>query len=441
MSTSSVSAPPTTDVSAVPPQSTLSPSLEAVGGMIALIALVWLIITQVVAIATVGNGLSLTADPYSEADLVRSAEHYAKYGFLADAGLPHITYGNRFPSEGWVLDLKRFPLNNGVYTRYPPLPNWIGGVFEVTIGFQHLWLWRVVPITCGLLALAYAFFSLREVLNSLTSSLVLLFVAIVPMTATHLHGLHYEGYAQALFVMELALVTRCFFSDERFSARMLAGVSVIAFLQGCFSFEYLFVAAGAAIPLMLLAKAHGRRPEKRVVALIVIASTASYAVAHLLHFWQVAHFYGSFSAALQDFTARARYRFGGADDIPYTANVIRVLFVYGRLLLFWPINQHFGPLLTLLTGATCIRWRLGGIDARHSAFALRGITQAGAAGRARLALIVSYGLAAIWLFAMPAHSLAHLHIIPRIFFLPYFVASLDVALQLTAWRTKSQSLA
>jgi hypothetical protein len=438
MSTASVSSQLTTEISGVPPQPTPRPSLEAMGGMIALVSLVWLILIQLLTIVSIGNGLSPTGDSYGEADLVRSAEHYARYGFLADAGLPHITYGNRFPHDGWVLNLdsKLYPLPSGVYTHYPPLANWIGGLLEVTIGFQHLWLWRIVPITCGLLALAYAFFTLKATLNSLTASLVLLFVAIVPMTSTHLHALHYEGYVQALFITELALITRCFFSDKSLSARALVAFCAIAFLQGCFTFDYVFAASAAAIPLMLLARAHGRRVDKRAVACIVVASTLSYVAAHLLHFWQVAHFYGSFSTALQDFSSRARFRSVGPDDVPYAANLIAVLLAYGRLLWFWPINQHFGPLLALLSGAACIRWRLNRTEGRHSIFALQGVAAAGAAGPA---LIVSYGVAALWLFAMPSHSLIHTHVIPRLFFLPYFVASLDVALRLTAWQAKSQA--
>ena len=434
MSNSSVFVPPTTDTSGFPSRLTVPSSLEAAGGLIALISLVWLILAQLVAVASVGNGLSPTADPFGEADLVRSAEHYAEYGFLADAGLPHIVYGSRFPTEGWVLELKHHPLPSGVYTREPALPNWIGGLLEVTIGFQHLWLWRVVPITCGLLALTYAFFSLRSTLNTIASSLVLLFAAIVPMTSTHLHALHYEGYAQALFVTELALITRCFFSDKRITARTLAAVFAIGFLQGWVSFEYVFLTAAAAIPLMLLARAHRRRVDKRTVALIVIASSLSYATAELLHFWQVIHFYGSFSAAVQDFSARARFRFSGADDIPYAANLLAVLITYVRMLWFSPSNPHFGPLLIFLSGAASIRWRVKSMEAGHSPFALRGTAAAGVAGPA---LIISYGVAALWLFAMPSHSLIHTHIVPRLFFLPYFVASLDVALRLTAWHAKS----
>ena len=256
------------------------------------------------------------------------------------------------------------------------------------------------------------------------------------MTSTHMHALHYQGYAQALFIVELALITRWFFSNESPPVRGLAAICLIAFLQGCLTFDYVFITAGAAIPLMLLAKAYGRRVDKRAVVVIVIASALSYLTAHLLHFWQVAHLYGSFSAALQDLSVAARHRFGADNDMPYAAKVLAVLITYGQILWFSPTNQHFGPLLVFVSGATCIRWRLNRMEGRNSPFGLRGIA---GAGTARPALIrKSYGIAALWLFAMPSHALIHVHFIPRHFFLAYFVAVLDVALRLNAWQTKSQ---
>lgn len=390
--------------------------LKGAGDKLALLALIWLVAVQVSAVAFIGNGLSPTADPYSEADMVRSAQHYADYGFLADAGLPHIIYGNRFPDQGWVRDKDRFPLRQGVYTRYPPLPNLIGGLLEVTVGFQHLWLWRVVPISCGILALIYAYFTLRPVLGAMTASMALLFTAMAPMTSTHMHALHYEGYAQALFVAELALLARHLFSGEAITVRTLAALCINVFLQGCFSFEYAFIAAGAAIPLAGLARAYGRRVRSQTVVTIVILSAASFAIAHLLHFWQVTHFYGSMAAAWNDFSSRAAFRFSGADHVPYLSNVLAALLVYARILWLSPESPHFGPLLALVSVAVLTGW------------GQRASRMKGVAG----ALKISYVLSAIWLFVMPSHSLIHVHIIPRLFFLAYFVASFDLALRISA---------
>ena len=76
---------------------------ERAGYVIIGALLTWLAVTQTVAIHSTQNGLS-SLDPYDEADGIRAAEYYARYGFLKDAGLPHIGYGDRFPSAGWVGD-------------------------------------------------------------------------------------------------------------------------------------------------------------------------------------------------------------------------------------------------------------------------------------------------------------------------------------------------
>src|SRR5262249_54024433 len=152
------------------------------------------------------------ADSFSEANAIRAAQHYAEYGFTIDAGLPHILYGDRFPKYGWkaVSD----PLPYGVYTRYPPLADLICGLLEKTIGFQHLWLWRFVPVSLGLIATFYVFFGLRQVLGSVPSAVMTLLLSIVPMATSHMHGLYFEGYAHAAFLAELVLITRIFFNPK-----------------------------------------------------------------------------------------------------------------------------------------------------------------------------------------------------------------------------------
>ena len=148
-STSSVSEPLTTDASGTSPRSTPRPSLEAAGGLIVLLSLAWLLLdTAGGAHPPLETACRQRLIRGVSSDVVRSAEHYARYGFPADVGLPHTSYGNRFPNDGW-LSQSIYISHLEVYTHYPPLPNWIAGLLEVTIGFQHLWLWRIVPITCG----------------------------------------------------------------------------------------------------------------------------------------------------------------------------------------------------------------------------------------------------------------------------------------------------
>jgi hypothetical protein len=393
------------------------------GTAIAVAVIVWLLLTQVFEIYHIRNGLSPTADPYSEANVIRAAEHYAKYGFLVDAGLAHIVYGDRFRNSGWTQDLYRFPLPSGVYTRYPPLPEIIAGMLEKIVGYR-VWVWRLVPVLLGLAATVYAFAALRRVLDSLAASGMIILLSIVPMVTSHMHGLHFEGYGHAAFLCELAMLVRILFLDERPSRGAYMALFGLGFLQGWLSFEYVFVVGAAVVPLALVARAHGARVELRTVLLLLAVSGGGFVAAHLLHFLQVATFYGSISAALQDFSGRAAYRFAGEAQAPYLVQVAVNLVKYAVVIWFSPNNQHFGALLFIVTLLVILR----GMMSARGASGLRTGTRRGPARlsdkRVVLPMVVSYAIAAIWLFVMPSHANIHTHIVPRVFFLPYFVVVL-----------------
>ncbi len=393
------------------------------GTAIAVAVIVWLLLTQVFEIYHIRNGLSPTADPYSEANVIRAAEHYAKYGFLVDAGLAHIVYGDRFRNSGWTQDLYRFPLPSGVYTRYPPLPEIIAGMLEKIVGYR-VWVWRLVPVLLGLAATVYAFAALRRVLDSLAASGMIILLSIVPMVTSHMHGLHFEGYGHAAFLCELAMLVRILFLDERPSRGAYMALFGLGFLQGWLSFEYVFVVSAAVVPLALVARAHGARVELRTVLLLLAVSGGGFVAAHLLHFLQVATFYGSISAALQDFSGRAAYRFAGEAQAPYLVQVAVNLVKYAVVIWFSPNNQHFGALLFIVTLLVILR----GMMSARGASGLRTGTRRGPAmlsdKRVVLPMVVSYAIAAIWLFVMPSHANIHTHIVPRVFFLPYFVVVL-----------------
>jgi hypothetical protein len=393
------------------------------GTAIAVAVIVWLLLTQLFEIYHIRNGLSPTADPYSEANVIRAAEHYAKYGFLVDAGLAHIVYGDRFRNSGWTQDLYRFPLPSGVYTRYPPLPEIIAGMLEKIVGYR-IWVWRLVPVLLGLAATVYAFAALRRVLDSLAASGMIILLSIVPMVTSHMHGLHFEGYGHAAFLCELALLVRILFLDERPSRGAYMALFGLGFLQGWLSFEYVFVVSAAVVPLALVARAHGARVELRTVLLLLAVSGGGFVAAHLLHFLQVATFYGSISTALQDFSGRAMYRFAGEAQAPYLVQVAVNLVKYAVVIWFSPNNQHFGALLFIVTLLVILREMMSA----RGASGLRTGTRRGLAmlsdKRVVLPMVVSYAIAAIWLFVMPSHANIHTHIVPRVFFLPYFVVVL-----------------
>jgi len=409
------------------------------GTAIAVSVIVWLLLTQLFEIRRMGNGLSPTATPYSEANVVRAAEHYAKYGFLVDAGLAHIVYGDRFRDAGWTKDLYRYPLPSGVYTRYPPLPEIIAGTMEKIVGYR-LWLWRLVPVLLGLAATVYAFAALRRVLGSLAASGMIILLSIVPMVTSHMHGLHFEGYAHAAFLCELALLVRILFLDERPSRSGCMALFGLCFLQGWLSFEYVFVAAAAVVPLALVAREHGARVELRTVLLLLAVSGGGFVAAHLLHFLQVATFYGSISAALQDLSSRAAYRFAGEAQPPYLVQVAVNLVKYAVVIWFYPDNQnfpnngHFGALLFIVSVLVILRrmMSVNGASGLRTG-ARRGLAMLSDKGVV-LPMVVAYAIAALWLFVMPSHAYIHTYIVPRVFFLPYFVVVLIFTLSVSQRR-------
>ncbi len=402
---------------------------ERVGCLIMGALLIWLLLTQMAAIHSTLNGISAVEDPYSEANAIRAAQHYAEKGFLTDAGLPHVTYGDRFPLDGWVKDLDRSPLPSGVYTRYPPVPDLICGVLEKLVGFDHLWTWRLLPVGFGLSTMIYAFFSFKNSFGPVASGVMTTLLFAVPMATSYMHGLHYQGYAHSMFLVQLCFLVRIFFARSAPRFGSYAALFGFGFVQGWLSFEYAFIVMGAAIPIALIARANGYDGSVRPTLFLVVSSGAGFTIAHILHFLQVASFYGSVAMALQDYLGRAAYRLVGEGESSYLTLVLRVLRRYSVELWFSPHRGSFGFLLPFLSAAVLFDRVKAVSVAKEDWSKTRHYLAVLLDGKVVLPVILSYVFAALWLFAMPSMSMMHMHIVPRIFFLPYFVLVLIAAIR------------
>ena len=394
-----------------------------------LLLLAWLAATQVAEIRRLGNGLSYTADPFSEADAIRSSEHYVRFGFTSDAGLPNIQYGDRFPTDGAIAGDALF---HGVYTRYPPLPNLLCGLFEVTFGFDHVWVWRFVPVVLTLAATVLLFRAFEAAFGSLSAAAVTVLASAAPMTLSYMHGLHFQGYAHALMLLELALLTSVVFGRAAVTASRLSVLALVGFVQGWLSFEYIFIVTGAAIPLALVARQHGHRAPPRLALQLVAAAGSGFLAAIALHFMQVIVFHGSVAAAYADFHGRAVFRMLGDGTTPYLNEVLVVLGRQAKALWIGPNMVHFGILLPAFTvGLVVSAWHGGGTSRREKV----GTTEQVSWWRSAdvIALLVAYGISGMWVVLMPEHADNHQHFVPRIFFLAYFTAVLASVLRARAW--------
>src|SRR6202035_3691070 len=144
---------------------------------------------------------------------------------------------------------RRAPLPSGVYTHYPPLPYLICGVLEKLIGFQHLWAWRVLPVSLGLGSAIFAFFSFKSLLGSTLSALMTVFLFAVPAATVDMDNLLFNGYAHSLFLVQLCLLVRIIFAGGSCGFGNYAAIFVLAFFQGSLCLERVFIVTGAAIPI------------------------------------------------------------------------------------------------------------------------------------------------------------------------------------------------
>ena len=401
--------------------------------------LLGLALIQVAIIAALGNSLPPhgIGDAYGEADAIRSAEYYATHGFQSHAGLPTILYGTRFADDGWLGDLRHprgqnqdaTPLPDGVYTRYPPLANWIAGLSEKMFGFRRLWAWRTVPVATGLLALLCLVRLLAKSIGEDRAALMAIGVAVIPMTSGYMSALHYEGFAQALLLVQLGLLVSDYSRYDRIRTSTLLFVGVCAFVQGFLSFDYAFVVTFSAVPLWLFRRAENRAIHWRSLISPILIAGLGFTLAHALHFTEVAHFYGSWRTAGADLIDRARYRAVGAVGDAYLINLLFCAQTYVEVVLD-PTNYHFGPALFLALVFCAL---LTTSPALRVSRARRGTELVVVGGRQFAGgVIAGLVVSTMWYAAMPRMSFVHTHIVPRLLFLAYFCALLAIVKSLRA---------
>lgn len=382
-------------------------------------------------LSTVGDGLSETADPWTEADTVRAAEGYYLLGFRANCGLPDICFGEQFPDHGtkqmlrddrrahaaWESSTLRgrvqsVTTDHFVYTHYPPGPHWIAGLATKLFGLGHLKEYRLFPIVVGLLATSYFGWELCRYFNVVLGSIGLVSVAALPMFSTMMHGLSYQGYALSLLLMELGLCLRMRVTGATRVSHLLVLV-VLAHLQGWLGFDYCFLVVLA--PWVVWLVLYEPRCPWRTAAMASLVIAAGFCSAHILHFAEVSACMRSVNDALLDMLSAAEYRsVGGILDngAPVGAR--------------WPLLMFY---LTEGTGSAAQFGAPIGTLTAAGAFAtliIRDGQQRSMLVVPMVALLVAMTVSSLWVVTMPQHAMQHVHFIPRHYFLSFFASLLAV---------------
>jgi hypothetical protein len=257
------------------------------------------------------NGdVSFVADGYSEANTVRGAYYYAQEGFSKAAGLPDLCYSKLHDGSGFrgknKGECKRNPDGSYIYTHYPPGSEYLATPLMKIFG-PKMFLLRTQPILFNF-SVAIIFFSfiftILPVGHAFIASLVLLFP---PMFHNYWHGLHHQGYAFSLLLLQIVTLSY-FWSHKSKKIFFYLLLAFLGFVQGWMTFDYAFLATFFTLPAFFYFRTKLQLKWSDWF-ITTFFSGLGFSAAHLIHFYQVVLYYGTFDEAFNDLFHSAKYRF------------------------------------------------------------------------------------------------------------------------------------
>jgi hypothetical protein len=392
-----------------------------------------------------GNDLSLV-DPYSEANLLREVRNFFQDGLLRYYGLGNVYYAGLYPAEGFASTPERAKISvspEGIYTHYPPGPEYVAFAAAKLMGPEPVSRLRLVPIAAGWAAMTFLCLAVRRRFGDAVAWLVMAACALTPTVTESFVSLHSQGYACALLMVEIGLALG--------AGTVLLPFALLGFLQGWMSFDYVFLVTFAplAIEVAMPRIDPDHRGRWQLTMRRVALAGGGFAAAHALHFLQVYSYLGSLDAALRDLSGAAAYRAGSGmveGPIGYLSLTLGNLkyYFYGVHPFFsgWSpldpdgpdspifrfLGLSLGPWWLLVTGGLIIWDEL--TSRRHDASL-----------RMSWHVVCLSGMltSSLWLMVMLNHGLRHRHFLYRHMFILFFLMVLFGAVR--ASRLWAQSTA
>jgi hypothetical protein len=280
-------------------------------------------LNAIVLVSDWGDKLS-QVDAGSEANTLREVRHFLEDGLLKYDGLGNVNYPGMYPDNGITEAYLDNPSSNaaetdyvrhhvltseGVYTHYPPGPEYLTYFAARIVGFEPVWRLRLFPITVGGAAMIFLGVAVRHRFGPMAGWLVMGALAITPAVNDVFVELHSQGYALALLLCEIGIAIGVGAASVPFA--------VLGFLQGWLSFDYVFLVCltplviESAMPLIDAEyQSRWRLAWRRT-----LLAAAGFGFSHILHFVQIWAYWGSFGEALNDIVMAARYRAGATEGL------------------------------------------------------------------------------------------------------------------------------
>ena len=327
-----------------------------------------------------------------------------------------------FPSEMADRD-------HWVTTHCPPGADLANGLMASAFGLDPIWRLRLLPVAVGLASVAFLFQSVIRLWGIVRGTLIAVAVAVLPTLSLGLPSLHQEGYSVALVFVQTGLLLRTLWEPERPPRLLPVSLFLIGFVQGWLSWDQFFLVSLLAVPWWLLRRAEGENPSFSSLVWMTAAPAAGYALAHILHFWQVAaelHL----QAAVAELHRTGLERGGLSAATIWLRDVLRA----SVLCLQWslkPTRLMFGPffgLLLMLALPTAIFSVTKLSFSSRKTGRRRHLVLAWPGNRSSLpALVAALLVCALWLIAMPAHVVGNSHYTTRHFITLYLLMAVIVA--------------
>jgi len=374
----------------------------------------------------VGNNPAPRPSAFSESNRIRAGEFYAKEGFLTYSGLPNVVYGDSFREYGATSLETLRDADVYIYTRYPNGPDWMMGIMTMVLGPGQIFYYRIPVLLLNLFGLLIIAYTIEAMYGLAKSAYFMLLLAIAPAFFLASHNFHTNGYSLAFMYLEWCLLLLYFSGHISGRRRFYVALAVLAFLQGCITYDYCFLVVFS--PFALCAFFYSGKDILKKAFVPVLVLGVFFTFAHVLHFLQVAHYRGGIAAAATEYAQAATYRSMGDSAVEQRGIYWRhetssshdsrpaLLWRYWYAIVPGYFNGPFLLFIPVFILATLlIRHRKIPLSHHWIVFEPR----ASSAWSLAAALFIS----SLWVIVMHQHSFLHIQYIPFHFTFIYFVMS------------------
>ncbi len=287
-------------------------------------------------------------DESSELITISAAHNFAEKGFASNYGLPNFSrnYYDLDRNNGNLIRVSSSETSkpDDIYTHLPPGPWWIAGSFVKVCGNSTLSCPRILSTITSSLALLFFAIMIYSAFGPLKSTVLMFFVAIIPMTRNMVYTLHYHNYAFSIFLIYLGFILYFFKKKREFKISTAIILFTLGFVQGWVAYEYIFLISLSSIPFALLYSQLDKKEDIKRLFFAILFPVIGFCLAIGLHFIQNSLYFGSIREAFRDLFERGKNRLLSNKPAGWDRKIDRIslsleyFFVYARSWHFFIIN-------------------------------------------------------------------------------------------------------